>query len=112
MRWLRPDDQVPPFGSLKDRAELGLVGGGERAGAPPPIGPKPSYPADEAAQTAVVMAALARASSPLDAHGIATGFRHGRRVVPRISTVLLTLYRLGIVETLDDGQSFALQRAA
>ncbi len=112
VRWLRPDYQVPRLGSLKDRAELGLVDGGGRVGPAPTVGPKPSFPTDEAAQTAVVMAALARASVPLDAQGIATGFRSGRRVVARISAVLLTLYRLGIVGTLDGGRSFALQRAA
>ena len=113
VRWLRPDYQVPRFGSLKDRAELALVGGGgERALSTPPVGPKATYPADDAAQTAVVMAALAKASGPLDAEGIAVGFRRGHRVVPRISAVLFTLYRLGIVGTLDGGLSFALQRAA
>ena len=112
VRWLRPDYQVPRLGSLNDRAELGLVDGGGQSVSAPTAGPKPSYPADEAAQTAVVMAALARASGPLDAQGIAKGFRSGRRVVARISAVLLTLYRLGIVGTLDGGQTFALQRAA
>ena len=110
VRWLRPDYQIPRFGSTKEKAELDLVGGAVRTAAAVPAGPKPSYPADDASQTAVVMAALMRASGALDAGGIAAGFKQGRRVAPKVAAVLLSLYRMGLVGTGDGGTSFVLQR--
>jgi len=112
VRWLRPDDQVPRFGSVKDKAELGLAGGAMRAEAVAPAGPKPAFPAEDAAQTAVVMAALAHASGPLDAAAIAARFKQGRRVAPKVAAVLASLHRMGLVGTADGGSAFALQRAA
>ncbi len=112
VRWLRPDYQVPRFGSVKDKAELGLAGGAMRAEAVAPAGPKPAFPAADAAQTAVVMAALAHASGPLDAAAIAARFKQGRRVAPKVAAVLASLHRMGLVGTADGGSAFALQRAA
>ena len=109
VRWLRPDYQVPRFGMPDDRADLDLVGGGPPREAVA-AGPKPSYPAEDAAQTAVVMAALMRASGALDAGSIATRFKQGRRVAPKVAAVLLSLYRMGLVATADGGGSFRLQR--
>ena len=110
VRWLRPEFQIPRFGSLADRAELDLAGGVVHA--PVPAGPKPSYPADESLQTAVVVAALARASGPLDAETLAATFKQGRRVAPRIAAVLLSLHGMAIVGTADGGTGFSLRRAA
>jgi len=112
VRWLRPDYQVPRFGSVKDKAELGLAGGAMRAEAAVPAGPKPAFPAEDAAQTAVVMAALAHVSGPLDAAAIAARFKQGRRVAPKVAAVLASLHRMGLVGTADGGSAFALQRAA
>ena len=109
VRWLRPEFQVPRFGAPEERADLGLAGGGLR-GEAAAAGPKPSFPAADAAQTAVVMAALMRASGALDAASIATSFRQGRRVAPKVAAVLLSLYRMGLVATADGGGSFRLQR--
>ena len=108
VRWLRPDYQVPRFGSAEERRELALGEPTPRK-TPAPAG-KPLYPADDVAQTAVVMAALMRASGALDAGSIASGFRQGRRVAPRVAAVLLSLYRMGLVGTADGGASFVLQR--
>lgn len=41
VRWLRPDYQIPRFGSTEQKAELDLVGGAVRAEAVAPAGPKP-----------------------------------------------------------------------
>ena len=109
VRWLRPDYQAPRLGRPDDGAAL--AGGDEGAGGEAAArGPKPSYPAEDAAQTAVVMAALMRASGALDAAGIATRFKQGRRVAPKVAAVLLSLYRMGLVATVDGGGSFVLQR--
>ncbi len=110
VRWLRPDYQVPRFGSTREKAELDLVGGAALTTVAASAGPKPPYPADDGAQTAVVMAALMRASGALDAAGIASRFKQGRRVAPKVAAVLLSLYRMGLVGTADGGASFALQR--
>ena len=109
VRWLRPEFQVPRFGMPDDRADLDLAGGGLREEAVAAV-PKPSYPAEDAAQTAVVMAALMRASGALDAGSIATSSKQGRRVAPKVAAVLLSLYRMGLVATADGGGSFRLQR--
>ena len=49
------------------------------------------------AQTAAVMAALANASAPLDAAALAARFRQGRRVEPKIASVLGALLRMGFM---------------
>jgi hypothetical protein len=64
------------------------------------------------AQTAAVMAALANAASPLDAASLAARFRQGRRVAPKVASVLGALQRMGFVTTADAGHSFSLPRAA
>ncbi|MGC5352267.1 hypothetical protein ACPXAT_26925, partial [Klebsiella pneumoniae] len=66
---------------------------------------KPGFPADDMAQTAVVMAALIEAAAPLDATAIAAGFRKTRRLEERVGSVLAALSRLGFVTTTDGGRS-------
>ncbi len=112
VRWLRPEYQIPRFGSPKEKAELDLVGGAMGAEAAAPARPKPSFPAGEVEQTAAVMAALASAARPLDASALATGFRQGRRVAPKIAAVVAALARMGFVGSADGGATFSLRRAA
>jgi hypothetical protein len=102
----------PRFGSVKEKAELDLVGGAIRHEVPVVAGPKPLFPPDDIAQTAAVMAALASASGPLDAASIATTFKQGRRVAPKVEAVLAALSRMGFVATADSGKAFQLRRAA
>jgi hypothetical protein len=109
VRWLRPDYQIPRFGTAAQKAELDLVGGAEAATA---AGPKPLFPADDMAQTAAVMAALANAAAPLDAASLASHFRQGRRAGPKIASVLGALLRMGFVASPDGGGKFSLRRAA
>jgi hypothetical protein len=111
IRWLRPDYQIPRFGSAKDKAELDLVGGGKAAEPPAAAGARPTFPSDDFAQTAAVMAALASASGPLGAQAIAAMFK-GRQIAPKIAAVLAALSRTGFVTTADGGATFALRRAA
>ena len=94
VRWLRPEYQIPRFGSPKEKAELDLVGGAMAIQAAA-AGPKPSFPSGEVEQTAAVMAALASAARALDAFGLAAGFKQGRRVAPKIAAVLAALARMG-----------------
>jgi hypothetical protein len=124
IRWLRPDYQIPRFGSPKEKAELDLVGGGmaptrplSRPPSPPggreaPAGAKPGFPAEEVMQTAAVMAALAAATTALDADAIARSFKQGRKIAHKIAAVLSALSRVGFVTTGDGGRTFRLPRAA
>ncbi|MGO9741067.1 MAG: class I SAM-dependent DNA methyltransferase [Roseiarcus sp.] len=112
VRWLRPDYQIPRFGSAKEKAELDLVGGRTGVEAPAAAGPRPSFPSDDFAQTAAVMSVLAGAAAPLDASAIAAAFKQGRRIAPKVASVLSALARTGFVTTPDGGGSFALRRAA
>jgi len=109
--WLRPEYQVPRFGTIKEKAELELVGGEMRGEALTATGPKSAFPSDDMAQTAAVMSALAMASGPLDAAAVASTFTQGRRVVAKVTAVLFALSRMGFVD-VDDGRSYRLRRAA
>jgi hypothetical protein len=111
IRWLRPEYQIPRFGSVKDK--LALIGGAMRgAQAAQPSGAKPSFPTDNVAQTASVMAALASATAPIGVEALATGFRQGRRAVPQIGAVLAALVRMGFVASPDGGRTYIMRRAA
>nr|WP_294534769.1 DNA methyltransferase [uncultured Rhodoblastus sp.] len=112
IRWLRPDYQIPRFGSPKEKAELDLVGGGMAVESAAPAGPKPGFPAEDVMQTAAVMAALASAETPLDADALARAFKQGRKVSYKIAAILAALARVGFVTTTDGGKTFALRRAA
>jgi SAM-dependent methyltransferase len=112
IRWLRPDYQIPRFGSPEEKAELDLVGGGMKAEDAASAGPKPSFPSEDVMQTAAVMAALASASGAVDADAIARSFKQGRKVSHKIAAVLAALSRVGYVTTADGGKTFRLRRAA
>jgi hypothetical protein len=113
VRWLRPDYQIPRFGSPEQKAELDLVGGETGDAQPAPAaGPKPAFPADEVAQTAAVMAALASAAAPLNVAALAARFRQGRRIAPKVGSVLGALQRMGFVSSMDAGRTWLLRRVA
>jgi hypothetical protein len=112
VRWLRPEYQVPRFGSAKEKAELDLVGGEIGSGSPVTAGPRPTFPSDDFAQTAAVMSVLAVATAPLNAAAIAAIFKQGRRVLLKVVAVLAALSRTGFVTTADGGATFSLRRAA
>lgn len=111
VRWLRPDYQIPRFGSAKEKAEqieadLGLPLEAAR-------GPKPTYPtADDGQQTALVIDTLLTADQSLDASAIAARFRQGQKVRPAVVSVLTSLHRMGLVSTSDNGRTFHYRRAA
>lgn len=109
VRWLRPDYQIPRFGSVKEKAEMAELDFGEAAA--PKAGPKPAYPAEEAAQTALVIAALIAAEGPMDAGAIAATFKQGQKVRPAVQSVLTALSRMGLVSATPSG-GFLWRRAA
>ncbi len=107
VRWLRPEYQIPKFGSAKEKAEqieATLV-------APEAAVAKPAYPTADAEQTAVVMAALMDTPAGLDAAALAARFKKGRGIEAKIAAVLAALHRLGLAWS-DDGRTWRLRRAA
>jgi hypothetical protein len=111
VRWLRPEYQIPRFGTPKEKAELDLSGGEMRVTALVPA-VKQNYPADDIAQTAAVMAVLASASGPLDADAVSATFKQGRKVAKKVQAVLTSLARMGHLDSRDGGRTFVLRRAA
>ena len=77
-----------------------------------PTGPKQSFPTDNVAQTAAVMAALASSAQPIGAGALAATFRQGRRALPHIDAILAALLRHGFAASPDAGRTYALRRAA
>ncbi len=113
VRWLRPDYQIPRFGSAIDRQAA--AESGAQIGAELLVGEtaqKPSFPTDDVAQTAAVMAALAASAAPAASGAIASTFRQGRRIEPKVRSVLAALTRMGFVATGDGGGTFYIRRAA
>ncbi len=98
VRWLRPDYQIPRFGRPEEK--LDLAGGDLR---PERIeAARNAFPADEVAQTAVIMAALATAPAGIAAADLALRFK-GRALRPKVDSVLAGLVRLGVVGTAGRG---------
>ncbi|MBK8456834.1 MAG: hypothetical protein IPL47_06765 [Phyllobacteriaceae bacterium] len=112
VRWLRPDYQIPRFGSANEKAQIeaDLVGGAGE-GMTEEKAAKPAFPADALAQTVAVTLMLARAGDPLGAADIARGFRKGRNIEKRVEFTLRALMRMGELSS-PDGARFVLRRAA
>ncbi|MFG1393731.1 class I SAM-dependent DNA methyltransferase [Xanthobacter agilis] len=111
VRWLRPDYQIPRFGSEQEKARQIEADLGEAAEAKA-AGPRPTFPKGEMEQTAVVMDALATSPAPMDAPSIAAGFRPGPKVKAAVADILSALFRLGVIATTDGGKTFSLRKAA
>ena len=113
VRWLRPDYQIPRFGSVKEKAELELVGGaGEGMTQDKAASAKPNFPAKDIEQTVAVTMALVRATAPLSAGEIARQFKQGKKIENRIDYTLRAMARMGELASSDGGRRFALKRAA
>ena len=110
VRWLRPEYQIPRFGSAKEKEEQLEADLGEAILAAV-SGPKPSFPSDERDQTPAVLHQLMEADGAVDALAIASSFKQGRKCLPAVQAVLASLFRMGLVSTTD-GKRFAFRRAA
>jgi hypothetical protein len=113
IRWLRPDYQIPKFGTARDKAQLDLGSGAMRVTPDAtPAGPKPLFPPTDLRQTAAVMGTLAGASGPLSSTAIAARFRQGRRILPQVEAVLAALVWDGWVNQAEGNTGFVLRKAA
>jgi hypothetical protein len=111
VRWLRPDYQIPRFAKGIDKQAAKEEGAQVTAELIAAVEQKPSFPSGAVEQTAAVFSALAAASGPLDAKGLAAQFKRTKTTEKKVGEVLASLARLGYV-TSDDGKTFALRRVA
>ncbi|WP_342343847.1 DNA methyltransferase [Chthonobacter albigriseus] len=111
VRWLRPEYQIPRFGTESEKAKQieadlgGAVASSEAA-------TLPAFPKSELDQTEAIRAALANARGSIDAATLAATFKPGRNVRSDITDVLMALARIGEISSTDGGRSFALRRVA
>lgn len=108
VRWLRPDYQIPRFGTDTEKARQIEVDLDHDQPAPAKDIRTP-FPRRELEQTILVMAALANSTIAIDAATIAAGFRPGRNVRTQIEDVLAAIARTGHASTTREGR-FALER--
>ncbi len=111
VRWLRPDYQIPRFAKGVDKQAVKEEGSQVAAELVAAVEQKPPFPSGAVEQTAAVFAALAAASQPLDAVGLAAQFKRTKTTEKKVGEVLASLARLGYVITTD-GTPFTLRRAA
>jgi hypothetical protein len=109
VRWLRPDYQIPRFGSEKEKAEQLEADLGEVM--PIAAGPKPGFPSDDRDQTPAVLYQLMAADAALDAATIAARFKQGQKARRSVEAVLASLHRMGLIST-NDNRTFSFRRAA
>lgn len=101
VRWLRPEYQIEKMGPLAHRADRIQSFATAR-----PSRPKPRFSDKRKVQAAQVLALLDRNRSPLTAAEIAQEFREASQIGLEIQDVLVSLNRLGDVETFDNGRSY------
>ncbi len=124
IKWLRPDYQIPRFGSDAERARLAEERRQARQLERATQGAlaldddlqemKPKFPTgNELEETAAVMRALASAATPLSIGDIARTFAQGRSkaVERRVELTVSALARLGHLVSTDQAKTFALRRA-
>jgi hypothetical protein len=112
VKWLRPEYQIPRFGTPKQKQEAFDYGLPEEVAAVA-VAAKAPFPAGEVEQTAAVMAALARAGGPMTAAALAAGFtgKSGKEIQSRIALTLVSLARMGLISREGEGR-YSLRRAA
>lgn len=129
VKWLRPDYQIPRFGSDAERARLE----DERRKArddekirprqdvldldddlremAPADAAKPKFSTgNELAETADVMRVLATSPEPISIPRIASTFAQGKAIEKRVALTVLALARLGHLASPDGGDTFTLRR--
>lgn len=132
VHWLRPDYQIPRFGSDEEKArwkdpsrhpvsDEGIRPAQGVLALPDDLSEmmpraeddasKPKFPTnDEMAETAAVMSALLASSKPLTPTEVARHFKGGKQNERRVTLVLDALSRLGHLASLDKGKSYMLRR--
>ena len=123
IRWLRPDYQIPRFGSDAEKARLAEERRDARAVARASQVAldfdddlqemKPKFPTgNELDETASVMRVLGRASTPMSIEEISKAFAQGMSIEKRVTATIGALVRLGHLSSGDGGKTFSLRRVA
>jgi type I restriction-modification system DNA methylase subunit len=101
--WLRPEYQIPRFGTALQK--LDLLGTMREQAQEETTARKP-FPASEMEQTAEIMALLANAPAALEPGDILAHFKPGKTVRPKVDAVLAGLVRMGLAGKQGNGYSF------
>lgn len=112
VRWLRPDYQIPRFGSAQEKAaqiEADLVGGMDDIAG---IAAKLAFPTDEVEQTGAVIRVLLETGAPMPPSAVVAAFRSGGRSRRKVEAILDALTRQGVASTPDGGRSFSMRHVA
>lgn len=105
VHWLRPDYQIEAAGAEAiEIREMDLVI--EDAAAV-----KPTFPSGPIEQAGAVAAALLAASEATSPEAVAAQFNQGKRVAPKIKSILAAFICTGFASTTDGGATFAARRA-
>ena len=126
VRWLRPDYQIPRFGSDAEKAALAEEERrkqAEKDRLAPKQGAlsfeddlqemKPKFPTgEELAETVAVMRVLEAAAEPVSIEEIARHFAQGKQIEKRVGQVIAALARLGHLSTAEDGKKVSLSSGA
>ncbi|MEO1398186.1 MAG: class I SAM-dependent DNA methyltransferase, partial [Pseudomonadota bacterium] len=113
VRWLRPDYQIPKFGTAKEKVQLESdLGGADASQTGPKRATKPTFPKGDLDQTIAVTMALADAGKSLSAAEIARQYKDPKKVEAKVAFTLRALARMGELSSPDGGNTFALKRAA
>lgn len=107
VRWLRPDYQIPRFGTPKEKQEQIEADLDSK----PAKAAKSAFPQGAVNQTAAVMASLAEAPAPLTPEQVAITFKQGRKVEKTVFSILASLARTGFIASLENGKRYAVRRA-
>lgn len=116
VKWLRPEYQIPRFGSdvekerIKHERETARADQTALALDDDLQEMKPRYPTDkELEETAAVMRVLAMRAGPLSSEEIAREFKQGKQVQDRVKATLAALSRMGHLEITEGGERFSLR---
>ena len=126
VRWLRPEYQIPRFGSDAEKARLEEErrrAKEERDRLSPKQGAlgfedelqemKRRFPTgNELEETVEVMRVLEKAAEPLSLEQIARHFAQGKQIEKRVGLVIAALGRLGHLSSADGGMSASLRSGA
>ena len=113
VRWLRPDYQIPRFGTALQKQDL-LELTGEHVASKAEVSKlgKPNFPSDAAAQGVVIMAAFGQFDAPITAAELAKTFKQGKKVEARVAETLKVLAAYGQIFATDKGTRFSTRKAA
>jgi len=112
VRWLRPDYQIPRFGSAQEKAaqiEADLVGGADGTAR---VAARLAFPSDEVEQTGAVIRVLLENGTPMPPAAVVAAFRNGSRSRRKVEAILDALTRQGVASTPDGGRSFSMRHVA